>query len=94
MWRIDIAEPTATAVQPDKNALNSRIRRLRRVQQTGVPRYSLTTSAGELTAASDGQKMFVFDHLIGRLIVEVHTLGNEPVNPIAARPVVTRNGFI
>ncbi len=94
MWRISITEPTATAVQPDKNALNSRIRRVRRVQQTGVPRYSLTTSSGELTAASDGQKMFIFDHLIGRLIGEVRTLGNEPLGPIAARPVVTRNGFI
>jgi outer membrane protein assembly factor BamB len=94
MWRIDITEPTAAAVQPDKNALTSRTRRGRRVQQTGVPRYSLTTSADELTAASDGQKMFIFDHLIGRLIGEVRILGNDPIGSIAARPVVTRSGFI
>ena len=94
MWRIDLTEPLAAAVSPDKNTFDRRILKARGMVTQGQPRYLLATAPGELTAASDGQKMFLFDHLIGRLVGEIRILGNEPLGPMASRPVVTRHGFV
>ena len=94
MWRIDLTESIAAAVNPDKNTIQRRLQKVRRVVTQGQPRYVLSTAPGELTVASDGQKMFLFDHLIGRLVGEIRILGNEPLGPIASRPVVTRHGFV
>jgi outer membrane protein assembly factor BamB len=93
MWRIDISDAVdaaAPAALPGERAM----RRMRRPRQPLPSRYTLASSAGELTAASDGQRMFLFDHLIGRLVGEVRTLGGTPLGPIQSRPAVTRNGFI
>ncbi len=94
MWRIDVTEAAAAAVQADKKPLDRRIQRPRRNLAQGQQRYTLTSSSGELTVASDGQKIFLFDHLVGRLVGEVRILGNEPLGPTASRAVVTSSGFI
>ncbi len=92
MWRINLTEATEAAVRPNEPQRLQRFQRIRR--GAGPARYTLASAPGELTAASDGQKMFLFDHLIGRLVGEMRTLGNVPLGPIKSRPVVTRTGFI
>ncbi len=93
MWRIDLSEALEAAATPAEPVRDLRFRRIRR--QANVPsRFTLASAPGELTAASDGQKIFIYDHLIGRLVGEVRTLGNVPLSQFKSRPAVTRTGFI
>ncbi len=68
-------------------------RRARRAQGF-ADRFMLTTGPGDLTAASDGLKFFLFDHLVGRIQGEVRALGNAPLGISQCRPVASRDGFI
>jgi outer membrane protein assembly factor BamB len=93
MWRIDLTEALESAAAPAEPLREQRFRRVRR--QPHLPaRFTLASAPGELTAASDGQKIFLYDHLIGRLVGEVRTLGNVPLGQFKSRPAVTRSGFI
>ena len=90
MWRIDAdAGPNRPPATPQRQS-----RRIRRIAPTSPSRYVLAAGPGELSAASDGQHIFVFDHLIGRRIGEVRALGGAPVAPIQARPAVIAGGFV
>ncbi|MBA3697632.1 MAG: PQQ-binding-like beta-propeller repeat protein [Planctomycetes bacterium] len=93
MWRIELSDAIDAAASPAVPAPDRRLRRMRRQINTPA-RFILASAPGELTAASDGQKIFLYDHLIGRLVGEVRTLGNVPLGQSKARPAVTRNGFI
>jgi outer membrane protein assembly factor BamB len=93
MWRIDLSEAIEAASSPTEPMRDQRFRRIRR-QVNVAARFTLASAPGELTAASDGQKFFLYDHLIGRLVGEVRTLGNVPLGQFKSRPAVTRTGFI
>lgn len=93
MWRIDLGEALQAAASPAEPMRDQRFRRVRR-QMHAPSRFTLASAPGELTAASDGQKIFLYDHLIGRLVGEVRTLGNVPLGQFKSRPAITRNGFI
>lgn len=93
MWRIDLSEAIEAASTPAEPARDQRFRRVRR-QPNVSARFTLASAPGELTAASDGQKIFLYDHLIGRLVGEVRTLGNIPLGHFKSRPAVTSTGFI
>lgn len=89
MWRIDADAGPNRPAAPARQS-----RRMRRIAATMPTRYVLAAGTGELSAASNGQHVFVFDHLIGRRIGEVRALGGAPVAPIQARPAVIPGGFV
>ena len=93
MWRIDLTE-AMTGSRPAPLMGDRALRRVRRNQLPVQQRYSITTSAGELSAASDGQSFFLFDHLIGRLIGDIRPLGSMPMGSLPSRPAVMRDGFV
>jgi PDZ domain/PQQ-like domain len=95
MWRIDV-NAAATNRAPSPLLDDRSARRLRRAAPaTATARgYSITASDGELSAASDGQRLFLFDHLIGRLASDVHAVGGIPLSPLQSKPAALRDGFV
>jgi hypothetical protein len=88
MWHLDLGEVSA------KSTGAARAGRRARRAQGFADRFMLTTGPGDLTAASDGLKFFLFDHLVGRIQGEVRALGNAPLGISQCRPVASRDGFI
>ena len=88
MWHIEVSEQSTKS-----NGEGHAIRRARR-PAGAADRFVLTTGTGDLTAASDGMKFFVFDHLVGRIQGEVRALGNSHIGIAQCRPVASRDGFI
>ncbi len=70
--------------------------RVRRASQErpALPVLSLSGASGEATAASDGVRFFVFDHLVGRQQGSTQFIGNIPLSQLQAKPVVTQHGFV
>ena len=89
MWRIEADAGPNRPATPQRQG-----RRMRRMAPSSPTRYVLAAGPGELSLASNGQHLFVFDHLIGRRIGEVRTLGGAPVAPNQARPAVIPGGFV
>jgi outer membrane protein assembly factor BamB len=58
------------------------------------PALALSQPSGDTTAASDGQRFLVFDHLVGRIQGEAQQLGNVPLGARQSRPVAGPDGFI
>lgn len=83
MWRMDLPAAAAPA---------GPVRRARGVP-TATTGYVLSATDGDLTAASDGLTCFVFDHLVGRRIGEMHSIGRYPMPPASCRPAVWSGGF-
>ncbi|MBA3708866.1 MAG: PQQ-binding-like beta-propeller repeat protein [Planctomycetes bacterium] len=71
-----------------------RVRQVRTQDRPVQPVLSLSAASGEATAASDGVRFFVFDHLIGRQQGSTQVVGNIGLSQLQARPVVTPQGFV
>lgn len=89
MWRIEADAGPNRPAAPQRTS-----RRLRRVASATPTRYVLAAGPGELSAASNGQHFFVFDHLIGRRVGELRAVGSGPIAPTQARPAAIPGGFV
>jgi outer membrane protein assembly factor BamB len=89
MWHIEVDDLGAKPVGSQRPG-----RRARRAAVPTADRFVLCTGPGDLTAASDGTRFFLFDHLVGRIQGEVRSLGNSPLGVNQCRPAASRDGFV
>lgn len=63
--------------------------------RASVPRgFVISPAMADLTAASDGQTLFVFDHLVGRRVGSLHQIGVSQLPARVRMPAVTADGFV
>jgi hypothetical protein len=90
MWRFVVDDSTPDAAPSEIQALNQPV-----VDASSAkPPLALSAPSGDTTAASDGVRFLVFDHLAGSIQGQAQQLGSEPLRPQQARPVAGPDGFI
>jgi outer membrane protein assembly factor BamB len=83
MWTLDV---------PDNGAKTTALRTRR--SPLAADRFVITTTGNELSAASDGRRFFVFDHLVGHIQGDVQPLGNVQLTLGQCKPAAGREGFV
>jgi len=84
MWRLDLPAAEVIAGGGRRGMAMPAIR----------PTFVMSATSEDLTAASDGISCFLFDHLVGRRVGELHALGRSPLPGSTCRPATWRGGFV
>ncbi len=88
LWRVPVEQRRASAQLPTIE---------RQQQQEGpvAPQaLSIAATPGEAAAVSDGMRLLVIDHLIGRAEGIIHRLGNTMLSAHQSRPLPVPEGFV